>query len=94
MNLSKEIFWDVDYTKLDFEKSESFIICRVLEYGSLNDWKEIRKYYGIPKIVTAATNARSLSLKTLHFIHNMFNVPLSTFRCYNSTHSDPIHWMY
>ncbi len=94
MILSKEIFWDVDYLKLDFDKSENFIICRVLEYGGISDWKAIRKHYGITKIVSAATNAKSLSLKTMHFIHNMFNVPLINFRCYNSTRSDQTHWMY
>ncbi len=94
MNLSKEIFWDVNYSKLDFDKSANWVICRVLEYGSLSDWKEIKNQYGINRIINASINARSLSLKTMHFIHNIFNVPLKKFRCYNSTHSDQIHWMY
>ena len=94
MNLSKEIFWDVDYTKLDYDKSANWVICRVLEYGGLYDWKEIRKYYGIEKIKKAAITARSISIKTMHFIHNFFNVPLTDFRCYNSTRSDQTHWMY
>ncbi len=94
MNLSKEIFWDVDFSKLDYKKSANWVICRVLEYGSLNDWKEIRKFYGIEKIINAAITARSISIKTMHFIHNFFNVPLINFRCYNSTRSDQTHWMY
>ena len=94
MNLSIEIFWDVDYSKLDYDKSANWVICRVLEYGSLYDWKEIRKYYGIEKIKQAAITARSVSIKTMHFIHNFFNVPLTDFRCYNSTRSDQTHWMY
>lgn len=94
MTLSKEIFWDVDYSKIDYEKSADWVICRVLEYGSLKDWKAIRANYGIEKIINAATSSRSISIKTMHFIHNFFNVPLTQFRCYNSTRSDQTHWMY
>ena len=94
MNLSKEIFWDVDYSKLDFEKSANWVICRVLEYGGIKEWKEVKQFYGIDKIINAATNARSLSRKNVNFIHIMYNVPLTKFKCYNSNLSDPIHWLY
>ena len=60
MNLSKEIFWDVDYSKLDYEKSANWVICRVLDRGSLNDWKEIKANYGVEKILT--------SIKSVFFI--------------------------
>ena len=52
IDLSKEIFWDVDYTKLDYDKSANWVICRVLDRGSLNDWKEMKVHYGIEKIFT------------------------------------------
>lgn len=94
MKLAREIFWDVNYDTIDWEKNYRWVICRVLEYGSINDWHEMRVYYGNTKIVEAATEAKSLSIKTVHFIHRIFNVPLEKFRCYNSTLSDPIHWMY
>lgn len=94
MKLSREIFWDVNYDTIDWEKNYQWVICRVLEYGGVVDWKEMRKHYGDRKIVESAVNARSLSIKTLHFIHHIFEVPLEKFRCYNSTLSDPIRWMY
>ncbi len=94
MNLSREIFWDVNYDTIHWEENYQWVICRVLEYGSLEDWKEMRKHYGDEKLIESATNARSLSKKTMHFIHNIFEIPLNKFRCYNSTHSDPLHWMY
>lgn len=94
MKLAREIFWDVDYDTIDWEKNYRWVICRVLEYGGINDWREIRKYYGDARIIEAATHARSLSKKTLHFIHNVFDIPLEQFRCYNSTRSNPLHWMY
>ena len=94
MQLSRKLFWDVNYDTIDWEKNYRWVICRVLEYGGITDWKEMRAHYGDRKIIEAATAARSLSIKTMHFIHHIFEVPLESFRCYNSTHSDPIHWMY
>jgi len=94
MNLSRELFWDTNYDTIDWEKNYQWVICRVLEYGGIADWREMRKHYGDAKIVDASTHARSLSIKTLYFIHHIFNIPLKNFRCYNSTLSDPIRWMY
>ena len=84
MNLSRNIFWDVDYDTLDWEKHSRFVICRVLERGEMNDWFEIKKYYGVEKIKEAAVAARSLNPKVLHFCSNYFQVPLNQFRCYHT----------
>jgi len=43
MNLSREIFWDTNYNTINWNKHRQWVICRVLEYGSLNDWKQIKK---------------------------------------------------
>ena len=94
MQLSKELFWDVNYDTIDWGKNYQWVICRVLEYGKMVDWHEMKKHYGVPKIIESAINARSLSIKTVHFIHHIYEVPLEKFRCYSSMHSDPIHWMY
>lgn len=94
MLLARELFWDTNYEKINWEENYRWIICRVLEYGTMEDWHAIRDHYGDAKIIEAAVNARSLSIKTLHFIHHIFDVPLERFRCYNSMLSDPIRWMY
>lgn len=67
MILSKEIFWDVDYSKIDYEKSADWVICRVLDRGSLKDWFQIKENYGIEKILLAAQKARYLSKKQYTF---------------------------
>ena len=94
MNLARQLFWDTNYDTINWEKNYQWIICRVLEYGTMDDWPQMRQHYGDEKIIEAAKSARSLSIKTLHFIHNIFNIPLKDFRCYNSTRSDQTHWMY
>lgn len=94
MNLSKELFWDTDYNKIDWDKSYHWVICRVLEYGKLEDWKAMRKYYGDEKIIEAAVNASYLSKKSTHFISNLFNVPLTEFRVYHIMKDKPDAWRF
>lgn len=94
MNLSKEIFWDVDYSKLDYEKSANWVICRVLDRGSLKDWKEIKANYGVEKILEVAKNVKYLSKKTVYFLSAIYEVPLTQFRCYNLMQFQQEQWIY
>ena len=94
MNLAREIFWDVDYNHIDWDKSRQWVICRVLDRGSFQDWKEIKNYYGINTIIEAAKTARYLSKKTVYFLSNIFDVPLTDFRCYNLMRFQQEQWIY
>lgn len=94
MQLSRKLFWDVNYDTIDWEKNYQWVICRVLDRGGLNDWNEIRQHYGWPKILEAAKSARYLSKKTVYFLSAVFNVPLTEFRCYNLMQSQAEHWIY
>ena len=42
IKLNKQLFWDVDYKKLDYKKYANFIIGRALSYGDMDDWKAIK----------------------------------------------------
>lgn len=92
--LSELLFWDKDRTTLDWEKHSNAIIIRALERGTLSDFREIRRYYGDEKIISASMKARSLSKKTLSFIAAIFEVPLTEFRCYKNTQFPELQWMY
>jgi len=92
--LSKLLFWDTDISLVDWEKQANAIIVRALERGTLDDFREIRRYYGDKKITEAATKSRSLSKKTLSFISAIFEVPLTQFRCYKNTQFPELQWMY
>lgn len=94
MQLSKEIFWDVDYSKLDFEIKASWVICRVLDRGSLKDWFQIKEHYGIEKILSVAQDAKYLSKKTIYFLSAIYNIPLTQFRCYNLMQFQQEQWIY
>lgn len=92
--LSKRIFWDTDYNKIDWIKNEKWVICRVLDRGSTEDWEEIKRYYGIDKILESAKTARYLSKKAVYSISNNFNVPLEEFRVYRLLKDKPNDWIY
>lgn len=48
--LRKSLFWDIDLEDLDVEEDADFVIGRVLDYGNLKEWKEIKSFYGVTKI--------------------------------------------
>lgn len=82
--LSSSLFWDVDISEIDDEKNKRFIIQRVLERGTHNDWILINKRYSLQGIVQEAMQMRSLEPKALSYIAIMGNVPKEEFRCYKS----------
>jgi hypothetical protein len=56
MQLSRELFWDTSCETADWEKSYQYVVCRVLEYGKLEDWKVMGHHYGDQKIIDSAIN--------------------------------------
>ncbi len=94
MNLPPQLFWDTDYEKIDWDKKSEYVISRVLDRGSLKDWFEIKRYYGIEKIVDVVKNARYLSKKTVYFMSNVFDIPLEEIRCYKLMQSQPEQWIF
>ncbi len=91
MNLSKHLFWDIKTDALDFDKHKSYVVSRVLEYGGLNDWKQIRAYYGINEIAEVAMSLRNLDKKALAFISLLSNTSKEDYRCYTTKQSMPQH---
>ncbi len=82
--LSSSLFWDVDISEIDDEKNKRFIIQRVLERGTHNDWILINKKYTLQGIVQEAMQMRYLEPKALSYIAIMGNVPKEEFRCYKN----------
>jgi hypothetical protein len=66
--LSPHLFWDIDKSNICLDKNKRWLIQRVLEYGLLNDWLIILKYYGMDEIVQTATKLKHLDKKSLSFI--------------------------
>ena len=93
-NLPKTLFWDTDYQSIDWNGKWQSVIERVLERGNLDNWFEIKRYYGREKIKQAALNARWLDETTLSFCSNYFHVPKEQFRCYTLKSLNPAPWIF
>lgn len=81
-DLSAHLFWDVDSTKLSFERNKALIIQRVLEYGVLADWKIAVSYYGMDRLLEVAKDLRELDDISLNFIVTITDTPKEEFRCF------------
>ncbi|PJA08705.1 MAG: hypothetical protein COX70_03030 [Flavobacteriales bacterium CG_4_10_14_0_2_um_filter_32_8] len=93
-NLSAHLFWDVDVSALDFEKSKSQIIYKVVEFGNINDWNIIKTVYGLETIKNISLQFRSLDVVTLSFLSHLFQLKKSNFRCYKLKQSNQNYWNY
>ena len=85
--LSPRLFWDTNPEKVDMQEHKAFIISRVLEYGTIKDWKTILKYYGLKEIAITATKLRTLDNKALAFIATLSGIEKEKFRCYTNQQS-------
>ncbi|GHV64853.1 hypothetical protein FACS1894199_04070 [Bacteroidia bacterium] len=91
---SPNLFWDADMSDLDMDKHASYVVGRVLDYGSLSDWVLIRKYYGMEKIKEIALGIRSIERRSLALIATIVNIPQNKFRCYEQMQSKTSHWYF
>ncbi len=82
--LNSLLFWDTDTSLIDWQSQADSIIVRVLERGNLDDFREIRKFYGDETIIKAALKARYLFDRTLSFVSFFFELPKTSFECYKN----------
>jgi hypothetical protein len=92
LKIKKELFWDVDFNRLDKNKNKRLVIERVLSYGNLSELKEIINFYGREGIVEEIKKAGYLDPKTLEFVAGYFEVSKEEFTCYIKKQSAPQHW--
>ena len=79
---------------LDYDKHARFIIQRVIQRGSLNDWVTIKKYYGIETLTKEILQIRDLDALTFNFFSSYFGLEKSKFRCYTTQQLQKGHFNY
>ena len=86
------LFWDIDAQDFGMERCPAQIVQRVLEYGQMNDWDIIRKYYGIPRVAEICKGLRTLDPRALAFITCISHTNKEDYRCYHIAQSTmPTH---
>ena len=87
--LSPVLFWDIDREQLDAERHSAHLIQRVLEYGTLNDWRLTRDYYGLDRIAHDCKQLRTLDPMALSFVCAMTDTNKEDYRCCKLRQSIP-----
>ena len=91
-SLSPYLFWDIDFTNLDFNKNKRLIVERVFTMGNKAEIRDIIKYYGLPIIKKEIIRAGNLDSKSLNWISFFLNIPKSKFKCYTRKRSNKMSW--
>jgi hypothetical protein len=50
-NIPDRLLWEYDVKTFNYDKSYKIVIERVLERGTIEEWREILRYYGEQKIL-------------------------------------------
>ncbi|MBW8049870.1 MAG: hypothetical protein FVQ77_05930 [Cytophagales bacterium] len=94
MNLPKQLFWDVDYEKIDYDKKRIFVIGRVLNFGTLDEIREVFKRYGVEEVKRCIVKATGLTERSENFWSRILDIPKENFRCYIRKQLNPVQWSY
>lgn len=83
MQLTRAIFWDTHYETINWEKNASYVVDRVLHYGTLKDWHQVLTYYGREKVKSIVLQLRYMDKRVLSYCAAFFNISKEQFRCYS-----------
>lgn len=92
--LNRACFWDVDITKFDDEKSKRLIIERVISFGTLEEIKLVKEFYGLETVISILCKLNYIDPKTLNFVSLLFQIPKTEFKCYTRAQSTSQPWNY
>jgi len=57
------LFWDTNFSSLGLEQNDRTVISRVLNYGTLGDWRWLAKTYGRERVQAILTAKGRASLR-------------------------------
>lgn len=90
--LRKELFWDIDFTKLDVEKHKRLIIERVLTLGNLDEFAYLLKTYNWQTLIDIISKLGYLDPKTISFVVSFFGISKNKLACFTRKQSTTTHW--
>ena len=81
---SQQSFWDTNMDKIDYDDSKSWVIARIVSYGSSNDNLSMFQYYGEDVVKKEVVKIRYFDKKTLNYLSIILNIPKENFRAYHN----------
>ena len=92
--LSPHLFWDVNRSTISLEKHQSWLVKRVLEKGTLEDWNALKDLLTKKQIIDVVKNLRSLEKKAASYACVAFKIEPKELRCFTENQSLSRHWNY
>lgn len=83
----KKYFWDIDFKKLNPDKSKTFVLKRLLDRGDDKALKWLFKYCTKKDIKQLLLTTRDLSPKTANFWANFLNIDTKKMPCLQKPYS-------
>jgi hypothetical protein len=61
------LLWEYDLSNFDYTSSAQVVIERVIEHGTIPEWREILRFYGRARVLEAAEWSRQLDARDKYF---------------------------
>lgn len=85
----KKYFWDIDFEKLDRQKSSYYVIERLLEFGDEHAVRWVLQYFNDETIKKTLKQGRGFSKRTASFWGMYFNIPRKEMVCFKKGFPNP-----
>ena len=89
----QNLLWDVDLEKFDPDQHAGYLVKRVLERGTFDEWQKVRSFYGDARIEEEVGKLSSLDPKALSYCAAIFKRPPESFPCYTKKPYQPAPWI-
>jgi hypothetical protein len=90
--INPSLLWEYDTEKVNYSNMRNIVVQRVVERGWPEDWYAMFNLFGIDGVKGAIKNLAYLNDKDMNFVSHLFNIPLTTMKCYKKKQSVNLHW--
>ncbi len=77
----RHLLWDVDPASLDLAQHKTFIIARILQFGTPADIRWLLQTYAEGDIIATVQTSRTLDRRTANFWSVHYGIPAEEIRC-------------
>lgn len=76
-SINPHLLWEYNLSSFDFDRSKKIVIERIIQRGSLQDWRLMLGYYSKADVLAVVRNSRQLSKKDKSFTEIFVDSPLA-----------------
>jgi len=92
--LSKQAFWDVDMDSIDYEKHARYVMEKVINGGTTDDFISVRNFYGDNRIRKEIIHTKEFGPKEVSFCCLIFKLTQKDFKFPANKPAYPEPWDY